>query len=934
MSIPVITPDHNEFGLATDYGVVEMRHGMLMAFPDEDIQTSDGSSVVTTEDQELVSFDVNEFVASGEENVRLHEQLTTCGISRADVPELRMRLGDAFPKQLPDAFFTEIPSRNGVELVQEGFVAKVSKLFVDGAKKVWELIKRIWAFIFEGIKKAVRHVWKSKVDAKKFIATTDDVIQDVIDALGEDYPRFKEMLDKQMTLNDVYNELAGYGSAINLKEIADKNLKDKAKCIAEWLMLLIPFVVDQQKTFAANIASMSRNGNTFLDITTSMTDIIAFRNALNDHWKTPACAGMLSNVIPLISDNMGVVAAADIVEEWVQKHQTALHADAVIRNHKEAWVRELHEQMDELAEPFNAFNEVKFEQVLNEAERVFKATKEMNPTADIRGGDIELYEKHMKLTYQTLLAYSRLVSALSRWLMDVQLAHAQVEQLVARYRAFELKNYFLILEREESWKTIYNALKARAVKPLNDYKEKFKEKMDKQKEDAKTLDPAKKEALAKMVVDFFKFESFEDDVSGCAYLTETDRQARKDLVEIDEAIYRTSHRGEISKPDEQIYLELRERYMPDQALEPTMESFGIMKMAVIGVIITTAYTAIRRLVLWIIELLKKRADSVAATEKAANDAIKQAKRNANVYVPDEHVRKEVDKTEDTDAMRSVVGAPSKSISDVPLTTEQKLSAVSAIVDGIRKEMVTLPVFDRLQQACTSLTLGYFQEGKLDTILREMRRLRPDRIVYLNDQCKELEGALEDQKRAKEGELAPRLANLAGTMKQGMEAYRMLYDNSLAFRYNEWTTSAHLPPKDFAEFAEKVLQSGSPVYPDTNVLQQLANALDGNSYLLFTRSGDEFSKLADSKFKEIETQFRRLSDVARQVKAIPQENATELRTTVDYISVQIREIAAWYSFEEALRSRVDALVTAYRDYVFAEAKIINEKLQKAGFGKLA
>ncbi|EFI3629484.1 hypothetical protein GY509_000924 [Escherichia coli] len=930
MSIPVITPDHNEFGLATDYGVVEMRHGMLMAFPDEDIQTSDGSSVVTTEDQEaMVSFDVNEFVAAGEENVRLHEQLVTRGISRADVPELRMRLGDAFPKQLPDAFFTEIPSRNGVELVQEGFVAKISKLFVDGAKKVWELIKRIWQIMFTVMKEAVKIIWKSKVDTKKFIATTDDVIQDIIDALGEDYPRFKEMLDAQMTLNDVYNELAGYGGAINLKEIADKNLKEKAQCIADWLMALIPFVVEQQKTFATNITSMSRNGNTFLDITTSMTDIITFRNTLNDHWKTPACAGTLSNVIPLISDNTGVVAAADIIEEWVQKHQTELHADAVIRNHKEAWVRELHDRMNELAEPFNAFNEVKFEQMLNEAEQVFKATKEMNPTADIQGGDIELYEKHMKLTYQTLLAYSRLVSALSRWLMDVQLAHVQVEQLVVRYRAFELKNYFLVLERDASWKQIMQALKDKALKPIKD----IKIQQQSRKTDFINVDNEAKKIKID-VSDFFKFLSFEDDVSGCAYLTESDRQARKDLVEIDEAIYRTSHRGEVSKPDEQIYLELRERYMPDQALEPTMESFGIMKMAVIGVIITTAYTAIRRLVLWIIELLKKRADSVAATEKAASDAIKQAKRNANVYVPDEHVRKEVDKTEDTDAMRNVVGAPSKSASDVPLTTEQKLSAVSAIVDGIRKEMVTLPVFDRLQQACTSLTLGYFQEGKLDTILREMRRLRPDRIVYLNDQCKELEGALEDQKRAKEGEIAPRLANLAGTMKQGMEAYRMLYDSSLTFRFNELTTSAHLPPKDFAEFGEKVLQSGTPVYPDTNVLQQLATALDGNSYLLFTRSGDEFSKLADSKFKEIETQFRRLNDVARQVKAIPQENATELRSTVDYINAQIREIAAWYSFEEALRSRVDGLVTAYRDYVFAEAKLINEKLQKAGFGKLA
>lgn len=932
MSIPVITPDHNEFGLATDYGVVEMRHGMLMAFPDEDIQTSDGSSVVTTEDQELVSFDVNEFVASGEENVRLHEQLTTRGISRADVPELRMRLGDAFPKQLPDAFFTEIPSRNGVELVQEGFVAKVSKLFVDGAKKVWELIKRIWTFVFEFFKKTLQKIWKHYGGTNKFIATTDDIIQEVIDALGADYPRFKEMLDKEMTVNDVYNELAGYGSAINLKEIADKNLKEKAKYTAEWLMDTIPEVVIKFQQFSEMVSSMSHNGNTFLNIVPHVAEIREFYDSVNRLWGVRR--GTLEAIVPLVGKNVGVVAAADIVEEWVQKHQTELHDGSVIRNNKEAWVRELHDKMHELAEPFTAFNDVKFEKTLKEAEQIFKATKEMNPTADIRSGDIELYETHMKLAYQALFAFSRLISAMSRWLMDIQLAHIQVEQLVARYRAFELKNHFVILERDDDWKIIYQALKARAVKPLNDYKEKFDKAAAKQKEDAKTLDPAKKEALAKMVVDFFKFESFEDDVSGCAYLTETDRQARKDLVEIDEAIYRASHRGEISKPDEQIYLELRERYMPDQALEPTMESFGIMKMAVIGVIITTAYTAIRRLVLWIIELLKKRADSVAATEKAANDAIKQAKRNANVYVPDEHVRKEVDKTEDTDAMRNVVGAPSKSASDVPLTTEQKLSAVSAIVDGIRKEMVTLPVFDRLQQACTSLTLGYFQEGKLDTILREMRRLRPDRIVYLNDQCKELEGALEDQKRAKEGEIAPRLANLAGTMKQGMEAYRMLYDNSLTFRFNELTTSAHLPPKDFAEFGEKVLQSGTPVYPDTNVLQQLATALDGNSYLLFTRSGDEFSKLADSKFKEIETQFRRLNDVARQVKAIPQENATELRSTVDYISVQIREIAAWYSFEEALRSRVGALVTAYRDYVFAEAKIINEKLQKAGFGKLA
>lgn len=932
MSIPVITPDHNEFGLATDYGVIEMRHGMLMAFPDEDIQTSDGSSVVTTEDQELVSFDVNEFVASGEENVRLHEQLTTRGISRADVPELRMRLGDAFPKQLPDAFFTEIPSRNGVELVQEGFVAKVSKLFVDGAKKVWELIKRIWTFVFEFFKKTLQKIWKHYGGTNKFIATTDDIIQEVIDALGADYPRFKEMLDKEMTVNDVYNELAGYSSAINLKEIADKNLKEKAKYTAEWLMDTIPEVVIKFQQFSDMASSMSHNGNTFLNIVPHIAEIREFYDSVNRLWGVRR--GTLEAIVPLVGKNVGVVAAADIVEEWVQKHQTELHDGSVIRNNKEAWVRELHDKMHELAEPFTAFNDIKFEKTLKEAEQIFKATKEMNPTADIRSGDIELYETHMKLAYQALFAFSRLISAMSRWLMDIQLAHIQVEQLVARYRAFELKNHFIILERDDDWKIIYQALKARAVKPLNDYKEKFDKAAAKQKEDAKTLDPAKKEMLAQMVVDFFKFESFEDDVSGCAYLTETDRQARKDLVEIDEAIYRTSHRGEISKPDEQIYLELRERYMPDQALEPTMESFGIMKMAVIGVIITTAYTAIRRLLLWIIELLKKRADSVAATEKAANDAIKQAKRNANVYVPDEHVRKEVDKTEDTDAMRNVVGAPSKSVSDVPLTTEQKLSAVSAIVDGIRKEMVTLPVFDRLQQACTSLTLGYFQEGKLDTILREMRRLRPDRIVYLNDQCKELEGALEDQKRAKEGEIAPRLANLAGTMKQGMEAYRMLYDNSLTFRFNELTTSAHLPPKDFAEFGEKVLQSGTPVYPDTNVLQQLATALDGNSYLLFTRSGDEFSKLADSKFKEIETQFRRLNDVARQVKAIPQENATELRSTVDYINAQIREIAAWYSFEEALRSRVDALVTAYRDYVFAEAKIINEKLQKAGFGKLA
>ncbi|EBX4836073.1 hypothetical protein DSA75_25915, partial [Salmonella enterica subsp. enterica serovar Typhimurium] len=492
MSIPVITPDHNEFGLATDYGVVEMRHGMLMAFPDEDIQTSDGSSVVTTEDQELVSFDVNEFVASGEENVRLHEQLTTRGISRADVPELRMRLGDAFPKQLPDAFFTEIPSRNGVELVQEGFVAKVSKLFVDGAKKVWELIKRIWTFVFEFFKKTLQKIWKHYGGTNKFIATTDDIIQEVIDALGADYPRFKEMLDKEMTVNDVYNELAGYGSAINLKEIADKNLKEKAKYTAEWLMDTIPEVVIKFQQFSEMVSSMSHNGNTFLNIVPHVAEIREFYDSVNRLWGVRR--GTLEAIVPLVGKNVGVVAAADIVEEWVQKHQTELHDGSVIRNNKEAWVRELHDKMHELAEPFTAFNDVKFEKTLKEAEQIFKATKEMNPTADIRSGDIELYETHMKLAYQALFAFSRLISAMSRWLMDIQLAHIQVEQLVARYRAFELKNHFVILERDDDWKIIYQALKARAVKPLNDYKEKFDKAAAKQKEDAKTLDPAKKEA--------------------------------------------------------------------------------------------------------------------------------------------------------------------------------------------------------------------------------------------------------------------------------------------------------------------------------------------------------------------------------------------------------------------------------------------------------
>ncbi|MFE3952538.1 hypothetical protein ACFX2L_25110, partial [Escherichia coli] len=78
---------------------------------------------------------------------------------------------------------------------QEGFVAKVSKLFVDGAKKVWELIKRIWTFVFEFFKKTLQKIWKHYGGTKKFIATTYDIIQEVIDALGADYPRFKEMLD-------------------------------------------------------------------------------------------------------------------------------------------------------------------------------------------------------------------------------------------------------------------------------------------------------------------------------------------------------------------------------------------------------------------------------------------------------------------------------------------------------------------------------------------------------------------------------------------------------------------------------------------------------------------------------------------------------------------------------------------------------------------
>ncbi|MFE3952349.1 hypothetical protein ACFX2L_24095, partial [Escherichia coli] len=155
----------------------------------------------------------------------------------------------------------------------------------------------------------------------------------------------------------------------------------------------IPEVVIKFQQFSEMASSMSHNGNTFLNIVPHIAEIREFYDSVNRLWGVRR--GTLEAIVPLVGKNVGVVAAADIVEEWVQKHQTELHDGSVIRNNKEAWVRELHDKMHELAEPFTAFNDIKFEKTLKEAEQIFKATKEMNPTADIRSGDIELYETHM-----------------------------------------------------------------------------------------------------------------------------------------------------------------------------------------------------------------------------------------------------------------------------------------------------------------------------------------------------------------------------------------------------------------------------------------------------------------------------------------------------------------------------------------------------------
>src|SRR5699024_12628566 len=93
------------------------------------------------------------------------------------------------------------------------------------------------------------------------------------------------------------------------------------------------------------VTTTRRSCSTFLDTVPNVQSIVEFRNALDDYWKTPAGVGVLARVVPLVSDGTGIVAAADIVEEWVQKHQTELHDDAAIRYKKEAWARAVHDRI-------------------------------------------------------------------------------------------------------------------------------------------------------------------------------------------------------------------------------------------------------------------------------------------------------------------------------------------------------------------------------------------------------------------------------------------------------------------------------------------------------------------------------------------------------------------------------------------------------------
>lgn len=934
MSIQVPMANNPEGGYSTDYAVVTLRQGMQMAFPDDDISVTDGSDLSNESAEVITPENFSGHVEIVLEDANLFDRLQRRGVSRGDIPALKSALGDAYPKNLPDEIFSITPSKNGMGYIAESFTSVIAEKFKAAMTGLWKMLSAIYQFIATKIREAAKRLYDFVFRSKVYIGTTDSILADIKLALGDEWDEFEKRLNKTHTPQYLYAELNARGQQVNLDLITDKKLVEQARRLSvlakEMSDVLFPLLNTYLQAVGAAKTSGNVNENKDIEIAEALSTVIGIGTLKSEKLLKALADAGIDGINP---DD--VAGSANAIQDFFRRQGERERDGKLYRT--EGWVDRFKTAIEkaELIKP--VIDEVNA--VQNIADRAAAVEKEIAKSGgQINDGFIKTMER-VGTASDIILSMSRILLVVSRKVIDYDLLIQQGRDLAAKYNSIKLQTYQVILDDEGRWSSQAQMLRDRVKKEVGNTgigktlfapnKEYFNAKDDQL-------------ASGKDMKDI-TFLSFVDEVSGCTDLDSDDNlvevrvAANNAVAELNEAEYRSHMSGSISPADETLYRELRQEYLPHQPSDVSMEGFSILKTTIIGVAFIAAYKIIERLIRWIKDLIAKRRNGAAAVEKKLDKIAQQEEQNQSVAAPTEQMMKTLNECQPTKEMLKAAGVGdstgqgSSNLDETvkPLSVQDKMRAVNSVMAEARNELLKHRAWGRFQDACTTVTVGYLRDGRLENIIRLIRQLRPERVAYLTDQCRELDLALSEQKSVAVGEVAPRLAQLHITWERGRKAYEGLFNQNLIFTYGFLNASAHLPVYNFSSFGTVVLDSGEPIYPTEATMSEIINALKSSAFLAFSLPADEGNNDAIKRFSLIETQFKKLRDAAQQIKAVPENQATELNLYVDDISKQITELGLWYAFEEALRAQLNELLDALDGVVQAKAEITDKLLSPLG-----
>lgn len=905
--------------------------------PIDDIWVKDGGAIKPVSEVSLQETNVVDLFGEGEA-AEAYARIRERGLSRSDIPQIREILGEEFPA-VPDQLFTELPSRNGMELIQESFFKNVKTSFANAAKAAWAVICTIWRFVYRVGRQIVKTLWAKATAYNTYITRADMISAEVRAKLGSDYPQFQTELSAVLSVDELVAALVKMGDAIDVDRVFAKTQTGVAEALSESLVECAAEVAQKATVFKEYVEhhengthAADENEKRAMTIHQIETDLLQLWYKKPGALLKKSYTGSAQFTIPAVTD--WIIKQNDEFEASVKKGDPAAH---------KAWVQAFIDNEGHLPVPVIKIDSVELDKALLKAEKLMETNSKIDPMNWSNDEDFEAFRMLSERVFSTLGEWTRFFGAATKYIHAVQGYSAEIARRVAMLESVYIAKTFIVLGKRKEWLVTAKWGMERFKQDLKrmgvyDQVNKFNEKPD----DWLKVDENGDVAFGDKAWAGFKSNlnmlDYQGEVDGSAYkddlipepmnLTAMQEEHRAAVREIDDVVYKIGHSGTVSKSDEQLYIELHERYTPDAPVNLTMEGFGLLKVGALAALAAAVYILVQRLIQWVMNLIRqaKNQDELSGKADRAEETLKS---NESLKTNTSKREQAMGRTEPNAAMRKAAGKNADIGGEqAPVTTDDKVRALAAGIAEARTALLRTVEFDALQRGSTTLMQNYMGGPELDDVIRQIRRLRPVRISYLNDVSVLLDNALIDQRRTKPGEVSSKILGLSTALAQGKQAYADLFDNTNVFTFAGKRYPAYIGTQAFTGFVDDVFNSAKPVYPDEAFIKDMGKQVKDNTRALYASVSDQLSVVAQKRFREIEQHFRGVRDAAKSLTTLSPGYAVIVNEALAEVQEQLLEISAWYAFEERLRNTVSNFVDNVNAYAARE-----ESLLKAVYSEL-